>query len=51
MVTPGKVITVLLGESRHPLGGISPEEGKEGCSAPNYAGIVPGQKWSGCLTG
>jgi len=44
MVIPGKVITVLLGESRHALGGISPEEGKEGRSAPNYAGIVPAQK-------
>lgn len=44
MPTPGKVITILLGELRQSLGGISPEESKEGRSAPNYVGIVPAQK-------
>jgi len=42
--TPGKVITILLGELRQSLGGISQEEGKEGRSAPKYVGIVPSQR-------
>jgi len=42
--TPGKVITILLGELQRSLGGISQEEGKEGRSAPKYVGIVPSQK-------
>jgi len=44
MPTPGKVVTVLMGESRSPLGGVLPEEGKEGRSAPHYVGIMPAQK-------
>lgn len=44
MPIPGKVITVLLGESRQALGGVSPEEGKEGRSAPSYVGMIPAQK-------
>jgi len=44
MGTKGKIIAVLMGESKSALSGLSPEEGKEGRSAPNYVGIVPLQK-------
>ena len=44
MPTPGKVITILLGELRQSLEGISQEESKEGRSAPHYVGSVPSQK-------
>jgi hypothetical protein len=44
MGTKGKIIAVLMGESKNALSGLSPEEGKEGRSAPNYVGIVPLQK-------
>ncbi len=50
MPITGKVITVLLGESRQALGGISPEEGREGRSAPHYIGIIPAQKRIAHLT-
>lgn len=44
MSTPGKLITVLMGEAKTNLSGASVEETKEGRSAPNYIGIVPVQK-------
>jgi hypothetical protein len=44
MGTRGKIIAVLMGESKNALSGLSPEENKEGRSAPNYVGIVPLQK-------
>lgn len=50
MGTKGKIIAVLMGESKSALSGLSPEEGKEGRSAPNYVGIVPLQKRIARLT-
>lgn len=46
MSTPGKLVTVLMGEAKSNLilPGGPVEETKEGRSAPNYIGIVPTQK-------
>lgn len=43
-ITSGKLVTVLVGESKNSLGRGFSEENKEGRSAPHYIGLVPPQK-------